>query len=107
MFNNIPLVELICGRWWSSENVVAVVTGSNRGIGLEIARQLASHGLTLVLTARNVDAGLEAVTSLSLQQRLKVDFHHLDFTDSSSIKYFGFLIKQTFRRLYILLRSFM
>lgn len=107
MFNNIPLVELICGRWWSSENVVAVVTGSNRGIGLEIARQLASHGLTLVLTARNVDAGLEAVTSLSLQQGLKVDFHQLDVTDASSIKEFGCWIKQTFGGLDILVRSFM
>ncbi|CAN7100672.1 hypothetical protein BRARA_F02046 [Brassica rapa] len=92
-------------RWWSSENVVAVVTGSNRGIGLEIARQLASHGLTLVLTARNVDAGLEAVTSLSLQQGLKVDFHQLDVTDASSIKEFGCWIKQTFGGLDILVNN--
>ncbi|KAL0707937.1 hypothetical protein Bca4012_074363 [Brassica carinata] len=39
-----------------------------------------SFGLTVVLTARNVDAGLEAVTSLSLQEGLKVDFHQLDIT---------------------------
>lgn len=92
-------------RWWSSENVVAVVTGSNQGIGLEIARQLASHGLTVVLTARNVDAGLEAVTSLRHQEGLKVDFHQLDVTDASSIKEFGRWIKQTFGGLDILVRS--
>ncbi|EFH41015.1 short-chain dehydrogenase/reductase family protein [Arabidopsis lyrata subsp. lyrata] len=92
-------------RWWSSENV-AVVTGSNRGIGLEIARQLAGHGLTVVLTARNVDAGLEAVKSLRHQEEvLKVDFHQLDVKDSSSIREFGFWIKQTFGGLDILVNN--
>lgn len=92
-------------RWWSSENV-AVVTGSNRGIGLEIARQLAGHGLTVVLTARNVDAGLEAIKSLRHQEEgLKVYFHQLDVTDSSSIKEFCCWIKQTFGGLDILVRS--
>lgn len=93
---------MIC-RWWSSENV-AVVTGSNRGIGLEIARQLAGHGLTVVLTARNVDAGLAAVKSLRDQGGLEVDFHPLDVTDSSSISEFGCWIKQTFGGLDILVR---
>ncbi|CAA7035130.1 unnamed protein product [Microthlaspi erraticum] len=91
-------------RWWSSENV-AVVTGANRGIGLEIARQLASHGLTVVLTARNVDAGLEAAKSLTQQEGLKVDFHQLDVTDSSSIREFGCWIKQTFGGLDILVNN--
>ncbi|CAH8353938.1 unnamed protein product [Eruca vesicaria subsp. sativa] len=92
-------------RWWSSENV-AVVTGSNRGIGLEIARQLATHGLTVVLTARNVDAGLEAVRSLRNQQEgLKVEFHQLDVTDDSSIKEFCCWTKQTFGGLDILVNN--
>lgn len=82
-----------------------MVTGSNRGIGLEIATQLASHGLTVVLTARNVNAGVEAVTSLRHQEGLKVDFHQLDVTDSSSIKEFGCWIKETFGGLDILVRS--
>ncbi|ESQ31750.1 hypothetical protein EUTSA_v10004629mg [Eutrema salsugineum] len=91
-------------RWWSCENV-AVVTGSNRGIGFEIARQLASHGLTVVLTARNVDAGLEAVNSLRNQEGLRVDFHQLDVSDSSSIKEFACWIKQTFGGLDILVNN--
>ncbi|KAK9950267.1 hypothetical protein M0R45_005765 [Rubus argutus] len=39
----------------------AVVTGSNKGIGLETVRQLASNGITVVLTARDEKRGLEAV----------------------------------------------
>src|SRR5438067_1664671 len=42
---------------------VALVTGGNRGIGLEVCRQLAAHGYRVVLGARTrdkVDAGLEA-----------------------------------------------
>lgn len=94
---------VVC-RWWSSETV-AVVTGSNRGIGLELARQLAVHGLTVVLTARNVDAGLEAVKTLRDQaEGLIVEFHQLDVTDSSSIREFGSWIKQTFGGLDILVR---
>lgn len=36
---------------------VALVTGGNRGIGLEIARQLARLGVLAVIGARNVDEG--------------------------------------------------
>ncbi len=43
---------------------VAVVTGGNRGIGLETCRQLAALGYTVVLTARDVEAAREAAASL-------------------------------------------
>ncbi|KAM1584750.1 hypothetical protein ACFX1Z_037699 [Malus domestica] len=34
---------------------IAVVTGGNKGIGYEISRQLAAHGVGVVLTARDLD----------------------------------------------------
>ncbi|HXX52538.1 MAG TPA: SDR family NAD(P)-dependent oxidoreductase [Xanthobacteraceae bacterium] len=40
---------------------IAVVTGANRGIGLEFCRQLASRGVQVVLTARKTKAGEAAV----------------------------------------------
>ena len=43
---------------------VAVVTGGNRGIGLEVGRQLAARGHTVVLTARDVAAGRAAAKEL-------------------------------------------
>jgi NAD(P)-dependent dehydrogenase (short-subunit alcohol dehydrogenase family) len=43
---------------------VAVVTGGNRGIGLEVSRQLAAKGLKVVLTARDLGKAREAAKSL-------------------------------------------
>ncbi|KAJ0046515.1 hypothetical protein Pint_03835 [Pistacia integerrima] len=42
----------------------AVVTGANKGIGLEICRQLASNGVKVILTARAEKRGHEAVKNL-------------------------------------------
>lgn len=43
---------------------VAVVTGAGRGIGLEVARQLAARGMTVVACARDVDAARAAVADV-------------------------------------------
>ncbi|MCE1188492.1 MAG: SDR family oxidoreductase [Ignavibacteria bacterium] len=49
------------------ENVkkkIALITGANKGIGKEIARQLGKLGFTVVLTARDKNAGQKAVEEL-------------------------------------------
>lgn len=43
---------------------VAVVTGANRGLGLEIARQLAARSMHVVMTARSQELGDAAVASV-------------------------------------------
>ncbi|CAD6250114.1 unnamed protein product [Miscanthus lutarioriparius] len=55
--------------------VIAMVTGGNRGIGLEICKQLASNGVTVVLTARDEKRGAKAVSALGLSN---VVFHELE-----------------------------
>ncbi|XP_073224934.1 salutaridine reductase-like [Cicer arietinum] len=42
----------------------AVVTGADKGIGLEIVQPLASLGIVVVLTARNETGGRDAITKL-------------------------------------------
>lgn len=80
---NAQLSSSSHSRWWAKETV-AVVTGANRGIGFEIARQLAKLGLTVILTARDDAQGREAVEKLS-SQGLDVAFHPLDIAYKKSI----------------------
>lgn len=66
---------------------IAVVTGANRGIGKEIARQLAQKGMTVVLSSRDEAKGLKAVDEFQ-KDRLPVRFHVLDVTSPKSIQTF-------------------
>lgn len=64
---------------------VVVVTGANRGIGFEIAKELAQKGLKVILTARNESKGKNAAQELK-NQELDVVFHQLDVNDGNSIQ---------------------
>jgi NAD(P)-dependent dehydrogenase (short-subunit alcohol dehydrogenase family) len=60
---------------------VAVVTGANRGIGLEVCRQLAAEGFVAVLGSRDLDKGRAAAGELGD----RVVACQLDVTDASSV----------------------
>jgi len=62
------------------EDKIAVVTGGNRGIGLEICRQLVERGLRVVLTARDEEKAQEAVAGLGRPKSRVMPFV-LDVTD--------------------------
>ena len=64
---------------------VAIVTGGNRGIGLEIGRQLARRGLRVLLAARDRQRGEEAAVALR-DEGVDVHFHRLDVTDNTSVR---------------------
>ncbi|KAK6924595.1 Short-chain dehydrogenase/reductase SDR [Dillenia turbinata] len=90
-------------RWWTPETI-AVVTGANRGIGYEITRQLAMHGLTVILTSRDSVVGLET-TKVLQEGGLNVVFHQLDVIDPLSIKTFSEWVEQTYGGIDILVNN--
>nr|CAB3485230.1 unnamed protein product [Digitaria exilis] len=84
---------------------IAVVTGGNKGIGLEVCRQLAGNGVTVVLTARDEMRGEAAVDKLRELGLSNVIFHQLDITDASSIARLADFLKTRFGRLDILINN--
>ena len=82
---------------------IAVVTGANKGIGLEISRQLASNGVMVVLTSRDEKRGVEAVDGLNSNGLSEnVIFHQLDVTDTASVASLANFIQTHFGKLDIL-----
>lgn len=63
---------------------VALVTGANKGIGFETARQLGKLGITVLLAARDAAKGEQAAATLKAEG-LNVTPILLDVTDSASI----------------------
>lgn len=82
---------------------LALVTGSNRGIGLELVKQLASLGYHVLLGSRRADAEKMA-DSLRLQG-LDVSFLLLDVDDLDSIKTAARLIEEQHGRIDVLINN--
>jgi len=84
---------------------IAVVTGGNKGIGLEVCRQLAGAGGTVVLTARDETRGAAAVEKLREAGLSDVIFHQLEITDAPSIARLADFLKARFGKLDILINN--
>ena len=88
----------------NSEKRVALITGANKGIGFEIARQLAMKDITVLLSVRDEQRGLSAqeeLSSLGLEAHLML----LDVADPTSIQAAFGRIKDEFKRLDILVNN--
>jgi NAD(P)-dependent dehydrogenase (short-subunit alcohol dehydrogenase family) len=78
---------------------VAVVTGANRGIGLEVARQLVDLGFDVVVGARDTAKGRIAA------DRIGADSHPLDVADDGSVAAFAEWLRQQVGRLDVLVNN--
>lgn len=85
-------------------NKIALVTGSNRGIGLEISKQLAAKGITVIMTSRNMQSGRPQVNELRKQWK-HVWYHHLDVNDEQSIQEVSQYLENSYGKLDILVNN--
>lgn len=83
---------------------IALITGANRGIGFETARQLAAQNITVLLAARNAERGKEAATKLR-DEGLHVEFIQLDVDDVKTHAAAAKYIEETFGKLDILINN--
>ncbi|KAG8199460.1 hypothetical protein JTE90_000325 [Oedothorax gibbosus] len=84
---------------------VAVVTGSNKGIGFAIVRALCSKfDGDVYLTARNEERGLAAVNALE-KEGLHPKFHLLDIESEDSIKSLATFLKSHYEGLDVLVNN--
>ena len=83
---------------------VALVTGANKGIGLEIARQLAQQGATVLIGARDEQRGQEAAQTLQ-NEGLDGRFLLLNVTDQTTIDTAAQKIESDFGKLDILVNN--
>ena len=80
---------------------VALVSGGNRGIGLEIVRQLAGRGVTVILGSRDKEGGRAAAEGLSGD----VVVRELDVTDEGSVARLASIVEDEFGKLDILVNN--
>ncbi|WP_057940567.1 SDR family NAD(P)-dependent oxidoreductase [Algoriphagus resistens] len=82
-------------------NLIALVTGANKGIGLQIAKALAENGYIVYVGSRNLKNGLEAATEIGANAQAI----QLDVTDKSSLTKAGSKIQSDFGRLDLLVNN--
>jgi NAD(P)-dependent dehydrogenase (short-subunit alcohol dehydrogenase family) len=84
---------------------VALVTGSNRGIGFEIAKQLVMKKIMVILTSRNLAKVEAAMRNLGRDSVKKVVAMELDVSNQASIDILSNEVEKTFGRLDILVNN--
>ena len=83
---------------------IALVSGANRGIGLEIVRQLAKLGYKVILGSRELEKGESAARQLK-GQGLDVLPYQLDVASDDSVTKLADTVKNQFGRLDVLVNN--
>jgi len=82
-------------------SLVALVTGANRGIGLETCRQLADLGLRVILTSRDPEKGRNAAARIGKN----VVYYPLDVADPEQIQRLRVFVMEEFGRLDVIVNN--
>jgi len=88
----------------NSNKRIALVTGANKGIGYETARQLAKQGMIVLLGARDEQRGKEAAVKLQ-SEGLDVQFLRLDTDNQKTHEAARRFIEDKFGKLDVLVNN--
>ena len=88
----------------TTEKKIALVTGANKGLGFETCRQLAQLGLSVILSARDINKGKIAAKQL-VDRGLDVVFYHLDVSDRSHVDRIIYKVEKQFGRIDVLVNN--
>jgi NAD(P)-dependent dehydrogenase (short-subunit alcohol dehydrogenase family) len=83
---------------------VALITGANKGLGFEMARQLGQAGVTVILAARDAEKG-EAAAAKLRAEGLDAQFLRLDVTKRDDYGAAASFLEEKFGRLDILINN--
>lgn len=83
---------------------IALITGANKGIGFETARQLGAQGITILIGARDEARGTEAVAKLQSED-VEAHFVQLNVTDAATHANAANFIADKFGKLDILINN--
>ena len=83
---------------------IALISGANRGIGLETGKQLLELGWNVVFTARNMHEGRPLINKLREKWK-SAWFHQLDVSDEQSISDVAEYVEDTCGRLDVLINN--
>jgi len=89
----------------ANEKRIALVTGGNKGIGLQISRNLSGAGCSVLLGARNAERGKQAVRMLEESGLGDLHFVEIDVTKQDSVTAAAQHIQSQFGRLDILVNN--
>jgi NAD(P)-dependent dehydrogenase (short-subunit alcohol dehydrogenase family) len=97
---------------WTEENIpdqsgkVAIVTGSNSGIGFETAHHLVRKGALVILAVRNIEAGTAAVERIKSEiPNAQCEAMHLDLSSLASVRSFAHAFRQQHQKLDLLINN--
>jgi NAD(P)-dependent dehydrogenase (short-subunit alcohol dehydrogenase family) len=86
------------------QSKIALITGANKGLGLETARQLSKCDVCVIVSARN-GQNLQRVKEQFALENINADFFQLDITKMEEIKQIQYYINNKYGKLDILINN--